>query len=276
MVSGFVIGAASPSEHEYRVAKHHLYQAVAWDDPPDAGRYQAMADAVIADIHSRNKLPIVVGGTGLYLRALLFGLAKIPTIPVLVRERLAAELETEGREALFERLQSIDPIAARGISGGARNAQRVLRALEVAEHTGRPLSSYWNEQQVDARYNAVLIMPTFEPAALAERITERVDRMLHHGFVDEVRDLLSAGVDPGCRALKSLGYRELVEHIHGQISLEEARERIQRGHRRYARKQRTWFRAVDGVYRIDASRPDILDAAVEVLAHTELVMNSFG
>jgi tRNA dimethylallyltransferase len=231
-----------------------------------------MADQVISGIYDRGNLPIVVGGTGLYLRALLFGLANIPSVPAEVRDRLLAELDEEGEDALFERLQQLDPFAAGRISGGARNAQRVVRALEVAEHTGRPLSSYWEEQPTHERYDAVLIMPVFETSVLANRISERVARMIQQGLVEEVRNLVASGVDPDCRAMKSLGYRETMEHIRGGLSLEQAIAQIERGHRRYARRQRTWFKAMDNVYRLDAAIPELRAAATAILQRTDLVV----
>ena len=268
MVRGFVVGSAAPSIGDYAVVPHHLFQSVEWNDPPDAGRYQSLADAAIHQITQRGKVPIVVGGTGLYLRALLFGLADIPTVPANVREALRTELEVHGANAMYKRLEQLDGIAASRISGGARNTQRVLRALEVAVHTGRPLSSYWAEQSQTIRYNATILMPEFDTQTLAHRISKRVESMLSTGLVDEVRELLSSGVDPMCRAMRSLGYREVVHHLDTSEPLEVTQELIERGHRRYARRQRTWFRAMDDIHVLDATRTDLLQAALGLLDTT--------
>ncbi len=268
MVRGFVIGSAAPSSGDYAAVPHHLFQSVEWNDPPDAGRYQSLADEAIHQIIQRDKVPIVVGGTGLYLRSLLFGLANIPTVPANVREALRAELEVHGANAMYQRLERLDGIAARRISGGARNTQRVLRALEVAVHTGRPLSSYWAEQSQTIRYHATILMPEFDTQTLAHRISKRVESMLSTGLVDEVRALLSSGVDPMCRAMRSLGYREVVHHLDTSEPLEVTQELIERGHRRYARRQRTWFRAMDDIHVLDATRTDLLQAALRLLDTT--------
>lgn len=263
---GFRIGSAAPTDAELARAPHHLYGVLEPQDAPDAGRYARLADDVIADIASRGRAPIVVGGTGLYLRALLVGLAPIPAVPAEVRARLRAELEASGIAPLFERLSSVDPAIAGRIEGGARNTQRVLRALEVFEATGQRLSALQDNHQSEPRYAATILAPSFTRPHLAERIAERVRWMLRSGWIDEVRSLLDAGVPPDCRPMQALGYRQLVRYLQGELDLAAAEVAIAAGHRRYAKRQETWFKRTPGCHRLDAAADDLVGRALAVLA----------
>lgn len=262
---GFVIGSAAPSQADQGAVAHHLYNILNPADPGDAGRYARLADGVIADVLARGKVPIVVGGTGLYVRALLYGLAPIPVVPPGVRERLTQELEANGREALFERLTCQDPVMAARIQGGAANTQRVLRALEVFEGCGQRLSALQDAHRPELRYRARILMPEFGSKQLANRIARRVRAMMDAGLVEEVRGLLAAGVPPDCRPMGSLGYRQVVQHLGGELTLEEAVEAVIRGHRRYAKRQRTWFNRLEGTRRLDATSDALLEDALAAL-----------
>lgn len=266
LLEGFQIGSAAPTSEERSRAPHHLFHAFPPEQPPDAGAYQRAADAVLAEIAARGRLPILVGGTGLYLRALLDGLAEIPPVPLLVRERLRAELEAAGVEVLWSRLVAADPTTAQAIQGGPRNTQRVLRALEVFEGTGTPMST-WHARQTRGRgYSPVVLVPEFPLDVLGPRLDARLEAMLAHGFLAEVEGLLARGLQRGDRAMKSLGYAELAAHLAGELPLAAAIEAIRRGHRAYAKRQRTWFRAVEGRHVLDAGSSQLVDHALAALS----------
>jgi len=262
LVSGFRIGAAAPTDVQLSRVPHHLFGVLEPQDPTDAGKYTRLADAAIEDIRQRGRVPIVVGGTGLYLRALIQGLVSIPPIDPSIRGRLRQELKDNGKQALFQRLRTLDePLAAR-IEGGANNSQRVMRGLEVVEGTGLRLSDLHDAHNKSRpRYESTILMPWFETEVLNERIDRRVDAMMQSGFLQEVRDLLNKGVPAGCRPMQSLGYRELVMVLSGECSEDDAAVRIKKGHRRYAKRQRTWFRNQSNGVQVDGSSEDFVAQA---------------
>ena len=273
MYRGFVVGSAAPTPEELARAPHHLYGSLEPDDPGDAGRYALVADQAIEGVRRRGHMPIVVGGTGLYLRALLFGLAQIPAVPPDVRERLGRELRESGIEPLYERLAEADPDIALRIEGGARNTQRVLRALEVFEGTGHRLSDLQAAHRPRARYDAVVLSPTFPTAVLNVRIDRRVDAMLHGGLAREVAGLLERGVSRECRPMRALGYRQMADMLSGEIDEATARRLMKRGHRRYAKRQRTWFGNVEGLIELDGGRSDLLEQALAHIPRPEHISN---
>jgi len=266
LVRGFRIGAAGPTDEQMTQIPHHLYGVVEPDDPTDAGQYARMADEVIAAIDRRSRRPIVVGGTGLYLRALLEGLIEIGPVPASIRERLEQELQELGNDVLFERLRRLDPKLADRIEGGSRNTQRMLRGLEVVEGTGQCLSELHDaHQRKEPHYVAVVLTPHFEPMVLAERIERRVDTMMEDGFLEEVRGLLQAGISPSSRPMQSLGYRELVQVIQGERSEQDAVSAIKKGHKKYAKRQRTWFRHQVQSIPLDGTSSTLIDDALAVV-----------
>lgn len=244
---GFRIGSAAPTDAELAAAPHHL---VGFLDPRrrySVAEFVASAEHAIAQVSARGLTPIVVAGTGMYLKALVTGwtLADTPPDPE-IRAGLMAELEAVGSESLHARLAALDPAAAARIS--PRDAKRIVRALEVCQVTGRPLSEVHAQRgrravPFDYRLFA-LVRPREE---LYARIDARVHAQLTAGWLDEVRALLAAGLDGHEPAMESLGYRRLVAHLRGEISLEEAICLIQRDTRRFAKRQMTWWRSFDEV-----------------------------
>jgi tRNA dimethylallyltransferase len=263
---GFVIGSAAPTTADRQRVPHHLYGDFDPAVPCDAGHYARTADARIEEIRGRGRRAIVVGGAGLYLRALLWGLAAVPPVPAEHRRRLTQELEEAGAAVLFARLQEVDPASADRIQGGAANTQRVLRALEVYEGTGKRLSVLQDQHTPQLRYEPTLLVPSFERPVLFERIDARVERMFEAGFVTEVRDLLEQGLPPDSRAMASLGYKEVAAYLRGERGLEETKAAIKRGHRRYAKRQGTWFRKVSGVCLIPGMGSDLVDRATRLVS----------
>jgi tRNA dimethylallyltransferase len=265
---GLDIGSCKPTAAEQARVRHHLIDVLEPDDPCDAGRFVALADAAIADIRARGRAPLVVGGTGLWFRALVHGLAPAPAVPDSVRARIQAELARLGPAALHERLRQVDPQAAARIA--PQDPQRITRALEVFEAAGQPLSALQAAHRfAERRYDALVLALDWPRAALYARIDRRVAELMGAGFLAEVDGLLARGLSPDLRPLRSLGYAELSTFRRGAGTLDEAVARIAQGHRRYAKRQLTWFRGVPETVWLppgDAGRERALQLARDHLA----------
>lgn len=245
---GMDIGTAKASVDERQRVPHHLIDIRSPDQPLSLAEYQRMAYATIDAIHHRQAVPLLVGGTALYLRAVVLGL-RIPSAPpdAALRAQLEARLSSEGVAALFSYLQEIDPATA--AMTDARNPRRVLRALEIILSTGR--SKVEMEGVDPPPYRILQIGLQREREALHQRVDARIDEMIAHGLVEETERLLAAGYDPALPALTSLGYREIGAFLVGEISLPHAVERIKIETHRFLRHQSTWFRKMEGVVWFD-------------------------
>jgi tRNA dimethylallyltransferase len=240
---GMDIGSAKPSPVQRARVPHHLIDVVDPDETFSAGRYLKMAAAAITSIAARGKRPLVVGGSGLYLRALLSGLVEGAESDPEVRARLAVQLQRAGLEAVRRRLAEVDPEAARRIH--PTDAYRIMRALEVYELTGRPLSQVQAKHGwKGGRFDPFWIGVTEERALLYERIGVRCEEMVKQGLLEEVRHLVAMGYSLSLRPLRSLGYKQMGEVLRGERTLPEAIEEMKRATRRYAKRQLTWFRAI--------------------------------
>ncbi|HYN21878.1 MAG TPA: tRNA (adenosine(37)-N6)-dimethylallyltransferase MiaA [Thermoanaerobaculia bacterium] len=238
---GFDIGTSKPSAEEQARIPHHLIDILDPRERYSAGDFALRAREAIAGIESRGKLPVVVGGSGLYQRALFEGISPIPPGHPEARSRLRARLAEEGIAVLAAELARIDPETAARLAPG--DAQRVLRALEVAEVSGRPLSSWIAEQPFGTeRIKAIRVGLTLPRSILYDRIAGRVARMVGQGWVQEVARLLAEGLDPGLPAFQAIGYRQFVRHLEGEGSLEHAIGETVKATRRFAKRQETWFR----------------------------------
>jgi len=235
------IGTAKPTLAERTRVRHHLVDVADPDEPYDAARYAREGRGVITALHQRGIPPLVVGGTGLYIKALLAGLFEQEDAVLEVRPRLARELADQGLPALFARLQALDPATARRLAPG--DTYRILRALEVVEATGRPLSDLHAAHDFQDRpYKTLKLGLTLPREELYRRIETRVDLMLAQGWLEEVRRLTHR-YPPEIKPLQALGYRHLVAVLAGDLSLAEAVEETKKETRRYAKRQLTWFRA---------------------------------
>lgn len=232
------IGTAKPTPQERALVPHHLVDVVEPDRTLTLAEYQERAYEAIEDILSRGKLPYLVGGTGLYVRAVLEGL-QIPAVPPDPAFR-AALAERQPQE-LHQELARLDPAAAARIH--PRNVRRVIRALEVVRASGRPFSAQRRRRQPP--YRKLVLGLALERPALYRRIDERVERMLSAGLVEEVRGLLEAGYGPQLPSMSALGYRQMVTYLEGRMSLEEAVQALRRDTRRFVRQQSGWFRRDD-------------------------------
>ncbi|HJL19169.1 MAG TPA: tRNA (adenosine(37)-N6)-dimethylallyltransferase MiaA [Sandaracinaceae bacterium LLY-WYZ-13_1] len=237
---GFDIGSAKPTAAELGGVRHHLIDVLDPDASIDAAGFAALADGAIAEVASRGRVPLVVGGTGLWIRALLRGLVELPPPDPAVRARLEAEADTAGSAALHARLAAVDPRCADRVHPHDR--RRIVRALEVHEQTGRPLGELQAEHALGApRYEALPFVLDLPREALYAALRARIDAMLEAGWVEEVRALL-ARWGPEVRPMKSVGYRQMAAHVREGVPLDEARRQAYQATRVYTRRQRTWFR----------------------------------
>lgn len=237
------IGTAKPTAEERALAPHHLIDVVDPDQEFSLAQYLEQAVAVLEDVWSRGKQPLLVGGSGQYVWALLEGW-RVPRLPPQreLRRELGERADRQGAEALHRELAQVDPKAAARID--PRNVRRVIRALEVHKATGRPIS-YWQEKGPPP-WEVLILGLTCPRRELYERIDARVDAMMEAGLVDEVRGLLSMGYDPSLASMSGIGYKQVCQHLAGELDLATAVARIKTATHRLARQQYTWFRLDDG------------------------------
>lgn len=237
---GMDIGTAKPTAEEQRRIPHHALDLVRPDQAFNAARWAEVAGAAIEAIAARGRLPIVVGGTGLYFRALTSGLFEAPPPDPAIRDRHRGEAATEGVEVLHARLAAVDPEAAAVIS--PRDLLRTSRALEIHEQTGRTITSLRREARTRRPFRPTVLLLDPPLPDLRRRIAARVEAMMASGFLAEVRALRADGYGPGLKPLQALGYKQLGEVLDGLLSLDTAVSEIVRVTNAYARRQRTWFR----------------------------------
>ncbi len=238
---GLDIGTGKIDAVAARSIPHHCIDIADPGEHYTAGRYAREAATAIAAVQSRRRVAVVAGGSGFYIRALIDGLAPLPEQDARWHRALEALGNRRGSEHLFAMLQALDPEWAQAI--GAADRQRTLRGLEVTLRLGVPMSSVLEQQgRSGPRFDAVWVGLTRQRPQLYERIEARLDEMLAAGWLDEVRRLLDSGCTAESPAMRAIGYRELVAHLAGEITVEEAREATVRATRQYAKRQLTWFR----------------------------------
>jgi tRNA dimethylallyltransferase len=235
---GMDIGTAKITMQERKGRPHHLLDLLEVTEDANVAWYQQLARNTITEIHNRGKNAIIVGGTGLYIKAILDELNFPDTDPV-VRAELELEFATKGIAPLFERLEKLDPAAALAIDRA--NSRRVIRALEVIKITGKPFTANLPREESSRYPYAQQFGLVMDRDALSEKISTRVDRMWDQGFVDEAEKLIAAGITKGVTAQRALGYAQVIAQIEGKVSEEEAKEETKRATRQYARRQETWF-----------------------------------
>ncbi len=260
-------GTSKPGPETHRLVPHHGIDLADPGQDFSLGDFVRMAGRAIAEIRDRGRLPVLVGGTGLYLRGLLKGVVEAPRRDQALRSRLRALAERRGPARLHRLLARVDPAAARRLRPADR--QRVVRALEVYFSVGRGLSDLIREAPFGPdRYAAVKVGLRMRREDLCRRIDARVLSFFASGLVEEVRGLLAAGHDGASNAFKALGYKETLMHLRGAIDLDRAIALTQQNTRRYAKRQMTWFRKVEGVAWFDID-PGAADRFREPLAHAE-------
>jgi len=243
---GFDIGTDKPRPEMRKLVPHHLLDIASPEDQFTAADFVRQALVAIGQIEEKGKLPIVVGGTGLYLKALVDGLFPGPGRNIELRRRLEHEAAEKGLLSLRRKLEEVDPAYARLI--GERDKVRIIRALEVFSLTKQPISRHFQNTRSElASFHVSKIGLQLERKVLYRRIEDRVDAMFRMGIVAEVRGLLAAGVKETAPPFHALGYKHVLAHIKGHISLDEAARLTKRDTRHYAKRQITWFRKMQGV-----------------------------
>ena len=236
------IGTAKPTPEEQQGIPHHMLSvAEPWEDF-SVSRYCAMADPIVEDILRRGKSPIIVGGTGLYMDALIRGNAFAPCPSTGRREELEALAASQGIEAVIERLRAVDPGSAARLHPS--DQKRIIRAMEVYLETGMTITEHNRKtQEIPPKYHPIRFALTDrQRQTLYDRIDRRVDTMVEAGLIEEIQGLLARGIPEKCTAMQAIGYKEFVAALHGACSLEEAAGQVKQSSRRYAKRQLTWFR----------------------------------
>lgn len=262
---GMDIGTAKPTPAERRRTMFHLLDQVDIFESYSVAQFQESALEVIREIRGRGKVPLLAGGTGLYIRAVVDEVTFPPQAPRDVRQRLREEAASACPGEMWQKLRSIDPDTAERLAPA--DIVRIIRALEVYEVSGRPLSAHIAEDRARRQASKWLMFGlSVSPDKLAQRIDNRVDEMLADGLLEEVRGLVGLGLRKSLQSCTALGYQEMVEYIEGQISLECAVNQIKLNTRRYAKRQRTWFRADKRIQWIDAADRSAEEIAAEICA----------
>ncbi len=239
------IGTAKPTLEEQQGIPHHLMDCIEPDEPFTVAEFQRRAKSLIHTLAERGKLPIVAGGTGLYVNSLLYKMDFTSSVSNWqLRHQLEAEAREQGAEHLHNRLRAMDPKAAERIH--PNNIKRVIRALEV-NLEGQQMGDFRRDIPLEDAYDSLIIGLTRDRPELYERINLRVDLMLRQGLVQEVQNLLNRGYEEDLTALKGLGYKEIIDYLKGRMSLEEAVEILKRDTRRYAKRQLTWFKRYETI-----------------------------
>jgi tRNA dimethylallyltransferase len=258
------IGTAKPNADELTVVKHHFIDLIEPDIEYNVSRFETEALAEIDRIISGGKIPVVVGGSGLYIRSLIDGLFNTVDTDDDFREELKIKREKFGNEFIYEELKKIDPLSAEKML--PQNWKRVMRALEVFHITGVPISKFQQEYQRETPHNFIQFGLEWEREVLYKSIEKRVDLMIESGLVEEVQNILSAGFSNQLNALNTVGYKEIISFLNNEITLDRAVELIKRNTRRYAKRQMTWFRKDERIKWIQInSQNDYEKVAAQIL-----------
>ena len=259
---GMDIGTAKPTAEEMRGIPHHMIDVADPSENYSAARYAEEASKVVDDILGRGRLPFVVGGTGLYIDALIQG-REYAAFSGETRERLNRELEALGPEAMHEKLRLVDPAGAERLH--PNDTKRVIRALEVWEETGETITEHDRKsRELPPRYDALIICLDYSDRAdLYARIDARVDEMVRAGLFDEVRRLVSSGLDSSCTAMQAIGYKEAVRALSGELTEDEAAALIRQESRRNAKRQLSWIRRLDKAQHIVWEKTPDFDRACQ-------------
>jgi tRNA dimethylallyltransferase len=263
---GMDIGTAKLPPAERRGVPHHLLDVLEVTQTATVAAYQRDAGALVQDILARGRTPLLVGGSGLYIRAVVDSI-EFPATDPAVRSRLEDELAVLGPAALAERLREVDPDAA--LSIGPANGRKIVRALEGIELTGRPFSATMPRYGAPA-FDAVQLLLDRETAGLDVRLADRVQRMVELGLLDEVRQLATRGLRQGVTASRALGYAQFLAVLDGTSTVPDAIAQTTQATRRFVRRQRSWFRRDHRMIEVAADRADLLDRALEAIAATSV------
>lgn len=245
------IGTAKPHEHWLNRIKHHFVNHLSIVEEFNVYQFRKEARIVLETLFNRNKVPIIVGGSGLYVRALVQGIIEHEAIDEKIQSDLLAKKNSKGKEFLYEELQRVDPKSAATML--PQNWKRVIRALEVFYQTGKPISQHFEEQELESNIDFLQFGLNWERAKLYERINLRVDKMIEDGLVEEVKSLQKKFPNYNLNALNTVGYKEIFSYLKNEIELEEAIRLVKRNSRHYAKRQLTWFKKDVSIQWIDCT-----------------------
>ncbi len=257
------IGTAKPTPEMRRKVRHHFIDILNPDQEYSAGQFGKDARTTVEEIVRRNNFPLVVGGSGLYIRALLEGFFQEDVKDKQIREQLMNRLQQEGAHPLYEELLRVDPAAA--AKTHPNNPRRVIRALEVYYAAGIPLSQLQASRKDPASFPYLFLALNMPRKQLYQRINERVERMFEQGLVEEVRAILELGYSPKQNALNSVGYKEVIAYLNKEMNLFECKELIKQNTRRFAKRQLTWFRGQPNVQWVEVNSPEDLSQLTKQL-----------
>lgn len=266
---GMNIGTGKVTEKEMEYVPHHMLDILNPDEPFSVADYQKQVQKKISDLNKQNITPLLVGGSGLYIQAVLYDYVfSDQKRDETLTKQLEARLETEGNLALYEELQQVDPVQAKHIH--PNNKRRLIRALEVYQATGKTLSERQAEQNKTSTYDYYIIGLKMDREALYDQINQRVDTMVQNGLVEEVKHLYERGYEH-TQAMKAIGYKELIPYIKGETDLNTAVELLKRNSRRYAKRQYTWFKNQMNIHWYDvtnAKYDKIVDSILKDMSET--------
>ena len=261
------IGTAKPPKEALATLKYHLIDVVEPSDSFSVGSFLDFSSAAIKQIKHRNSPIIAVGGTALYIKALLYGLFEGPGTNEKIRNQLQQRAKAKGLKQLYRQLENLDPVTARRIH--PNDAKRIIRALEVYELTGKPISNLQQQWKRNARHNWTIIGLRSDKTNTNHRINSRVKKMIAAGLVDEVKSLLAEDKPLSKQARCAIGYAEIIDYLNGRINLEDAAELIKKNTRRLAKSQRTWFKTFQNIHWLDIAENETPE---QILARTKRLL----
>lgn len=258
------IGTAKPSSEQRRQAVFHLIDFVHPNDDYSCGQFARDAELKIKEIKSTNRIPIICGGTGLYIKALFHPLHTLPISNPEIKKKLQASLKKNGVEHLYEQLVLVDPEWAGQIM--PRDKQRIIRGLEVYEMTGKPLSAVLKTKKKESRFTPYYIGLNLPRAELYQNINQRFERMIQQGLVNEVDLLLKKGFNPDSNALRTIGYKEIIHYFNNKHTLEKAIQKAKQRTRNFAKRQVTWFSRIPTLKWFHPKDPAIMESIIKVIS----------
>lgn len=257
------IGTAKPDVSQLRRVNHHFIDILFPNENFNASSFEVQSIEIIKGLHEENKIPVVAGGSGLYIKAMIDGIIDVEDSDPSIREKLMKEREEFGNEFLFNKLKIVDSVSASTMLH--QNWKRVIRALEVFEQTGKKISQIHSEQERNLNISFVQYGLMWNRDLLYRNIEERVDKMISKGLVEETQEVLNKGYKSDSNSLNTVGYKEIISYLNGEIDLERAIELIKRNTRRYAKRQLTWFRKDNRIKWLDINNEDDIIKSVKMI-----------
>jgi tRNA dimethylallyltransferase len=257
------IGTAKPSQEELKKVKHHFISELNPDQKFNVSEFEIESIKIISRLHSQQKIPIVVGGSGLYIKSLIDGIFNTVDIDEELREKLMHQRKIHGNEYLYNKLKEVDPVSASRML--PQNYKRIIRAIEVHYLTGKPIWMLQKEYKREINFEFKQYGLNWKRTMLYENIDKRVDDMIESGLVEELKCVLEKGFDKNLNALNTVGYKEIISYLEGEISLGRATELIKRNTRRFAKRQLTWFNKDERINWINIEKPEDLNSAADII-----------